>query len=738
MSDYLQTDYQKKIFYDRYAQTKEDGTKETVEDMFRRLAHAAAKDCSVCGMTQEEQEETFFNMFANKEFIGAGRVLLNTGGTGSNATGNCYAVSVEDSLESIMKCQSDCVRIAAKGGGTGTNFSLLRPQNDPVQGAPSGTSGPLSFIDAREGYADTIRQGGSRRMAQMTILNCDHPDIFEFVTAKTDHKRWKNTNISVGILDSFMDAVCADDKWELKFNNKVYDTVSASRLWEEICRCSHASAEPGLLFLDTINDKFPLKYLYKISETNVCGEQPLPPYGMCLLGSLILSSFVRCGVFHFDDFKVAVRNAVIFLDSLIDITTFPIPEVKEMVLKTRPIGLGITGLADALFLMALPYGNYVDTLEFIEELCSCLYKTAVETSEELGKELGSFTDYDFDKATFPSRRNSTLLSFAPTGTISGFAGCSYGIEPYFAPAVVRQEDLGRDIVSNPIIDRYMCDNNLTEFPEWTRFVGGCDARYNLTIADHLEVLHVLSKHCDSSTSKTVNLHKDATVEDISDIYMYCWTNGIKGITVYRDGCRSDQPITWDNENEPEDLEDLEEEVIEFLDYTKSPKERPNVLEGRTYKVRPHPSEASIYITINDFEDSPFEIFFTTNNATHQEYLDGLSRAITALWRRGILGDFLFEDFCRYESPSGGTFYEYEPGKHKRLKSILDAIGTVVRRHIKLIGCEYNSPILPEITRELPAVVQMEGYMKCDECGEHGMNPNMPCPTCEFCGYSRCG
>jgi len=1041
MEEYFTTEYQHKIFEDRYAQTKEDGTKETIEETFRRISF---------------EDEEIFQILMNKYGIFGGRIISNMGGNGNNMPGNCNTVPLlEDSLDAIMKCQSDTVKVYAKGGGVGTNFSILRPKDAPVQGAEHGSSGACSFIDAHEGYAETIRQGGSRRAAKMSILNVDHPDVEEFIHAKTDHKRWTNTNVSVGVSDEFMRSVEGDFNWNLVFANKVYRTVSARKLWDEICECAWKSAEPGVVFLDTINNKFPLRYKYEIKETNPCqpadtllwdvdrlryitdqnaeswrswktgiqnivelstntglkikctpnheiilkdgtkcqaqyclnkelmqpseweeltacsysnfvqvnemvrgflfgdgficgkrqgvsvklnpdkepevasmleefgfhrqdsgayymnrkdveakinidfleypvwcrnlpedvllgrphsflrgvyaangscnhhgqislkttnsklaehiqlilgsmnihasicenkaatvhwengdyvskksynvqtpnsyaeifqvkigffaatkknnikksirnkvrifvtsiqplgreevwdyqmhvpphhnycqgsvlancGEQPLVPYGQCLLASIILPSFVIEGTngFDYDKFKSVVNKMVKHMDSIIDLASYPIPEIEEVAKKTRPIGLGFTGLADTLFLLGIPYGDNPECLEFLEDLMTSFYNEAKFASEQLALTKGTFPDYDPDKADFAPRRNSTLLSFAPTGTISGLIGCSYGIEPHFAPTVVRNEDLGRDVVGNPIIDKYMVDNNLTEFPNHARFVGGTEQKYSLTVNDHLAVLKVIAYHCDSAISKTVNLPKDATVEDVSNVYMYCWKNGIKGVTVYRDGCRDDQPVSWDTEDLDDDNDDYDYD-IEVIDYVANPKKRPNDLEGCTYKVKFNPNESPMYITINDLEEEPFEIFFTVNNSKDQEYLDGLSRSITSLWRRGIRADHLFDEFCKYESPNAGSFYEYRRGKRKCLKSILDAIGTVIHKHFRKLDLNEDIEVATQdyTCKSIDEIIELPKSKQCPNCKEYTLQRVEGCLTCTECGYSKCG
>jgi len=398
-------------------------------------------------------------------------------------------------------------------------------------------------------------------------------------------------------------------------------------------------------------------------------------------------------------------------------------------------------LADALFLLGIPYGDNSKCLEFLTKLAGTMLKVATDTSEELAREKGSFPDYEPDLADFPSRRNSTLLSCAPTGTISGLVGCSYGIEPHFAPVVTRQEDLGRDVVSNPVIDHYMQEHDLIEFPDHARFVGGSDSKHALTTQDHLGTLSALAFYVDNAISKTVNLPKGATIEDVSEVYLYAHTHGIKGITVYRDGCREDQPVSWDStedEGTEEDACDEDDYDIEVIDYVANPKHRPDDVEGCTYKIKFNPTEPPMYITVNDLEDEPLEIFFKVNNAKHQEYLDGLSRAITSLWRRGIRADHLFEEFCEYESPNAGSFYEYKRGKKKYLKSILDAIGTVIKKHFRKLDLGVEVASQSCVATTIDEIPQKPTGEKCPECGEYAMVRIEGCMTCTECSYSKCG
>lgn len=864
--------HQVKIFKDRFRD--KDNTDETIEQMFRRVAKAIATDELLIGKDKEEQIEFFYQGMVDGRFIPAGRVLANLGPNGNGMPYNCFVLPIEDSRKGITNTLADFTEIAALGGGIGISYSKLRPAGTLTQKSKGISSGPVPFIDVFQTMAKTIKQQGSRNLASMTSLSIGHPDIEEFIKAKTQDGRWPTTNLSVEISDAFMEAVENDAFWELKWNGKVFNTVSASRLWDVICTSAHKNGEPGLLFVDTMNRNTPYRSYEKIETSNPCvsgdtriwtdegeiaiqdcvgqeinvwngeefapvvptvtgknrkmlwvsfshgeslcctpnhvfyikdkdgkvasckakdlplhaelepfrfpnetytahvfvesvkpmlglyttycfnepkrhrgtfngivtgqcGEQPLPPNSACNLGSVILPTFVKwspkgCSL-DFDGIQQAAYDLALMLDSVIDVATYPTPEVEANVKKYRPIGVGAMGLADVLLYLGLPYGDNKEALELTSNIMNTIYLGALEASQKLAETKGAFPAYA-SKCGFLPRRNITLTSYAPTGTISAFCDVSSGIEPHFSPVIQRKEELGVTTTTTSSIKKYMDYFELDEIPAHARFAVSGPEGSELSIDDHLKMLEMIASHSDSAVSKTLNLPEEATVEDVSNTFKFCWTHNIKGCTVYRKNSRKDAPIQAVEDSS----EDGEDDSIEFVDYVRTPRYRPNVLDGKTYKIKPNPNEASIFITINDSEDALFEIFFTTNNATHQEYLDGLSRSLTTLWRRGIDTEHLIDEFCRYESPSGGTFYEYEPGKHKRLKSILDAIGTVIKRHTRLIGCDYENETFPNNEPKLSKEVDFSKYLKCPECGEYGMNPDISCPACEFCGFSRCG
>lgn len=1031
----LTTEYQKKIHRDRY-----HGDTETILETYRRVAKFAANT--------PEEETMFYEMLVNDEHTGAGRILSNS--RYNNMVYNCFVLPIEDSRKSIIKeTLSNFVETASKGGGIGINFSPLRPKGTFVKGSDAVASGPCSFIDIYQATAAIVKQGGSRGLACMGILSCDHPDIYEFIQRKAGNDNvWNNFNVSVAITNDFMEAVEDKTEWNLKFDGKVYDTIQAVDLWDEICKLAWQSGEPGIIFLDTINEENPIGYLVDIQAVNPCqpadsllwdrdqlrriddenaitwtswcsgikevveistntglkfkctpehkvllkdgswckaaeligkvlqqpknwvellhknflihdfswdnlqilrgflfgdgflcgrkqgisvkldpekepevasllenngfhrqksgvyyinrielekridvsflkkhtydrelpldvlygnfsyfvsflrglfaangscnhqgqsslktinyptaqkvqillgslgihasicankpqkikwdngeyiskksynvqippsygvifeeiigfiakakrdnvrislqnrvkivvksveslgemevwdykmktsphynycqgtilsncGEQPLPPYGACNLGSLILPTFFHKETKSFDYSKLkgAIGKAVRFHDNLIDKSKYPLPENKEIALTTRPIGIGVMGLADLLFLLEMPYGNYPKTLEFAEDLFKFIQSEAVFASEKLAEEKGPFPAYDSEKAKFLPRRNSTLISYAPTGTISRFNRVSWGIEPHFAPVMTSNDELGKTVCSVSVIEKWLVENNTEIMPEWTKFTQGGTSEQNLTTEDHLAMLKIMAKYCCSGVSKTINMPNEATVEDISYAYKYCWKNNIKGCTIYREGSRLEQAV---DVGDTKDVQGIDEEDydIEFIGLTTHPKERPPDLEGYTYRIRPNPSGPSLYVTINDFEEEPYEIFFKTKNAEQQEILDMLSRALTSLLRRGISAKHLIEEFKKYESPfNSGSWYE---GKY--IKSLSHAVGLIMEKHYKRTG------ILKVKTQKKEAKKEKQKGGKCPECQEYSMYPIGGCPVCILCGYSSC-
>lgn len=576
------------------------------------------------------------------------------------------------------------------------------------------------------GIANSIVVHNSRRGALIAILDVSHPDIEEFISAKKESTRWNNLNISVAITDSFVQAVEVNSDWNLEFNGKVYKTISAKELWNKICECAATSGEPGVLFLDTINRKSPLgdEYIY---ATNPCGEVPLISYGACNLGSLILPNFFQDGKLNKELLEKYVSLMVLYLDNLLDIADWPLDKIKEKVDKYRILGIGVIGLADLLFLEGIPYGNNKRCLTYVKKLFTTINNAAVKASERLAGERGSFPAYDPAKMNYPARRNAQLLACAPTGTISALYGASWGIEPYYSQSMIRNERLGKDIVSYQILDKHI--EKYGELPSYVRFAVGDNA---LTVDDHLAVLAAISQVVDGAVSNTCNLPRGSTASDVDKAYRYMYHNGIKGGTIYVEGSREVEAVTSvevvDSSLE-DDYDDTDDDVIEFIDLIAEPKARPDMLEGRTYRVKPSFEAESIYITINDSEDAPFEIFFSTKDSMTQEWLDMLGLTITALFRRGISCDFLVSDFMRYTSSQSGGRY-----KGKFISSSAAAIGMVLKDHLQGLG------LMPKDSNKegIERIAKGEEYgQKCPQCGEMTYVKTSSCASCYSCGYSKC-
>lgn len=728
--------YGVKAFEDRYAQYHG----ETIEDVWRRVAKFAASDNGAYGWDRERQEEEFYLIMSQQLFTPAGRILSNCGGTGNGNPGNCFGLPIEDSRESILKeTLGNFGEIAAHGGGIGINFSNLRPNGAVVEGARSIASGPCSFINVYQAVGGTVKQGGSRGLAAIAILNVDHPEIEKFISRKSESDDvWNNFNVSVGISDKFMEAVAKGRNWNLKFDGKIYKTVKARELWHKIAEYAHKSGEPGVLFLDNMNKYSPISYATKFDTCNPCGEIPSitrdekgnPQAGMCCLGSLILPNFYDVDSNDIDLalLERVIKVAILMLDNLIDNGSYPLELNKETMQAYRPIGLGFFGLSDLFFLKGLPYGQHTETVEWLGILVSHMREAAYGASSILADDLREFPKYDAELDNTGKRRNSTLLSFAPTGTISALYGASWGIEPYYAVSMRRNEELGTTTTGFSVLDNWRKENLDEPWPSHLRVVhAGNHEITELTTKDHLAIMDVLNKYVDNSISKTVNLPKDATVEDVMEVYQHIWENRGKGCTVYREGCRSINAVEVDTgEEEAFDYD------LEIHDLIAEPREVPVEAEACRYKLKYNPEKPSLYITLTDDGDGPLEIFFSTLDAQTQEALDGLALTLTTLFRRGIDCQHLIEKYLRYESPTGGGWYN-----RKYVPSMLAGIGAVIRRHFEKMGYVSRDIYLKEIAEENIENGKLHGE-RCPNCGEYAVVPMEGCAVCTSCGHSQCG
>ena len=728
----------------------------TVEDTWRRIARALAE-------TEADPaawEDRFFAALEDFKYLPAGRITAGAGTGRSVTLFNCFVMgTIPDSLSGIFQMLKEAALTMQQGGGIGYDFSTIRPRGAEVKGVAADASGPLSFMDVWDAMCRTIMSAGSRRGAMMATLRCDHPDIEAFIEAKQDPARLRMFNLSVLVTDPFMAAVKADGPWDLVFGGRVYKTLDARDLWNRIMRSTYEVAEPGVIFIDRINALNNLAYCETIAATNPCGEQPLPPYGACLLGSVNMARLVsqpfepgaELNLTALDDL---VRVAVRMMDNVVDTSRFPLPEQAAEAQAKRRIGLGVTGLADALLMLGLRYGSEAaaaQTERWMRAIARSAYLASVDLAREKGpfplfdaqKYLasGSLTHMDADvRAAIRQHgiRNALLTSIAPTGTISLYAGnVSSGIEPVFAYAYTRkvlQKDGSR--TEEEVVDYavQMWREKFGDAPLPDHFVNA----QTLPPLDHVRMQAAAQTWVDSSISKTINCPEDISFEDFKDVYMAAWDQGCKGCTTYRPNEVTGSVLTVSETSEaapgevPEPIRSERGEVV----YLSEPLERPSTLEGQTYKVKWPGSEHALYITINDVviagHRRPFEVFINSKNMEHFAWTVALTRMISAVFRRGGDISFVVEELKAVFDPRGGAWME---GKY--IPSILAAIGGVIENHLISIG------FIPGEGMGLKSDPKAGGMLAskaraCSSCGSHDLRMVEGCMACGSCGFSKCG
>lgn len=537
------------------------GEGESPEQMLTRVAKVVS-DTEQSSVLKGYYFSAYYRMMDNLEFLPNSPTLMNAGKR-LGMLSACFVLPIEDSIESIMETLKNTAVIFKSGGGVGINFSTLRPEGAFIKSSEGTSSGPISFMKMFDTMTETVKQGGKRKGALMGVLNIDHPDIRKFITCKQDLKNLTNFNISVGITDAFMHAVRNDQDWFLvdPHTNQVVERTKARELWDLLVDCAWNTGEPGVLFLDTINNSNPTKNsLGYITTTNPCGEQPLGFYESCNLGAINLAKFVKEDTQEVDvaGLTRTIQHAVRFLDSVIDVNNYPLPEIKENTLKTRKIGLGVMGLHDMLVKLGIQYGSE-ESFVFVEKLFKLINDASITASELLAEEKGTFPLSGKSDIKAP-RRNAVLTTCQPTGTVSMLANASAGIEPYFMLTYFRNAidttfTMGNDLFVEylkkagkseeevkVILEKVMANNGkaseIEEIPEDIRrlFITAQD----LTPEQHVRMQSAIQKGVGSAVSKTVNLPNSATREDVHNIYMLAHQSGCKGTTVYRDGCR--QPV----------------------------------------------------------------------------------------------------------------------------------------------------------------------------------------------------
>ncbi|MEJ6403773.1 adenosylcobalamin-dependent ribonucleoside-diphosphate reductase [Yoonia sp. 2307UL14-13] len=745
----------------KYRFKRADGTPidKTVEDTWRRIASALA----AVETDPAAWEDKFYNALEDFKYLPAGRITAGAGTARSVTLFNCFVMgTVPDSMGGIFDMLKEAALTMQQGGGIGYDFSTIRPKGAGVKGVAADASGPLSFMDVWDAMCRTIMSAGSRRGAMMATMRCDHPDIEDFITAKSDPARLRMFNMSVLVTDPFMKAVKDDGAWDLVFDGKVHGRVQARDLWDAIMRSTYDYAEPGVIFIDRINQMNNLNYCETIAATNPCGEQPLPPYGACLLGSINLAPLVSDpfeDAAALDEVALAdlVATAVRMMDNVVDASRFPLEAQRAEAQAKRRIGLGVTGLADALLMMGLRYGSEeaaAQTDQWMHQIARAAYLASVD----LAKEKGAFPLFDAEKFLLSGAmqdmdedikeaihqngiRNALLTSIAPTGTISLYAGnVSSGIEPVFAYAYTRkvlQKDGSRteEEVVDYAVQLWRDLKGDAPLPDY--FVNA----QTLAPLDHVRMQAAAQKWIDSSISKTINCPEDISFDDFKEVYMAAWDQGCKGCTTYRPNDVTGSVLSVSEEASPSEVPDQvrdEDEGAEVV-YMSEPLDRPQELEGATYKLKWPDSEHAIYITVNDLviagHRRPFEVFINSKNMEHFAWTVALTRMISAVFRRGGDVSFVVEELKAVFDPRGGAWMQ---GKY--VPSILAAIGGVIEKHMISIGFLEGEGMGLKADPQAD-VVAINGGPRgkaCSSCGSYELRMIEGCMTCGSCGYSKCG
>jgi ribonucleoside-diphosphate reductase alpha chain len=713
------------------------------DSSFADTAERVAKAIAAVESTEVRAlwEARFRDAVADFRFIPAGRILAGAGTERAVTLFNCFVMgSIPDSLDGIFEHLKQAALTMQQGGGVGMDFSTIRPSGSPVLGVAADASGPLTFMDCWDSMCRTVHSAGQRRGAMMGCLRIDHPDIEAFIDAKREPARFRNFNLSALVTDAFMTALGGDSDWPLVFGGKTFRTVRARELWDRLMRATYDVAEPGVIFVDRVNDQNNLAYCETISASNPCGEQMLPPYGACLLGSINLARLVDRpfepgGMLDEEQLGELTRTAVRLLDNVIDVSRYPLPEQEVEAKAKRRIGLGITGLADALLFCGATYGTG-EAIELARRWLGTIKREAYRASALLAAEKGPFPLYDpcmLDRPNLASLdeetraliaahglRNGCLTSIAPTGTTSLLAGnVSSGIEPVFAYSYTRK-------IRNP--DGTKREEQVEDYAMhvWREVKGDAVPPEDLFVSvqtlspsDHLTMQATAQALVDSSISKTVNCPEDIAFEDFADVYIEGYHLGCKGLTTYRPNSVTGSVLSVDRPK-PDAVPIKTDDPLPPRD---------EHLHGTTYKLKWPESAHAVYVTINDVEQDgvrrPFEMFINSKNMEHYAWTLGLTRMVSAVFRRSSDVAFVAEELKAVFDPRGGAWMQ---GRY--VPSLLAAIGDIVERHL---GGLQEAPQAAAF--EAPAGKPMP---QCPQCGASAIVKVEGCNNCLECGYSKCG
>lgn len=744
---------------------------ETPEELLRRVANAIAEPdanyTSKAGV--QKTAEKFYTMLRNKDFLPNSPTLMNAGRELGQLSA-CFVLPVDDSMESIFQTLKDTALIHKSGGGTGFSFSRIRPKKSIVKSTSGVASGPVSFMKVYNASTEAVKQGGTRRGANMGILRIDHPDILEFIDCKKDNADLTNFNISVAVTDDFMEKVRKREQYELinPVDGSVTGTLNAADVFKLIARNAWANGDPGIIFIDKINKMNPTPKLGEIEATNPCGEQPLLPNEACNLGSINLANFVQDGKIDYTRMQETIETSIHFLDNVIDVSRYPLKKIDTMVKKSRKIGLGVMGFADVLFKLKIPY-NSEEALQLADEMMSFIYKNARNASVKLGETRGTFPAWN-ESIYFPDGpklRNSTFTTIAPTGTISMLADCSSGIEPIFSLVFTKRVMDGTDLLYvNPYFEQACKEagiyseelmkkvaekgtiQHMDEIPESIKkiFVTAHD----ITPEWHVRMQAAFQKWTDAAVSKTCNFPKTSTVQDVIDAYWLAYEAGCKGITIYRDGSRDEQ-VLYIGDKAGQKAAPEAGAVQQQTSYEPTrihPRVRPQDTRGTTKRIRT--GLGTLYVTINEDNTGLCEVFTNIGKAGSQAQVESeaISRLISLALRSGIDA----RDVIKQLKGIGGPSPIWENGT--QILSTPDAIAKALEWYLeeregKKKGAssqpqfQFND-VVPEQAVQKVAVdrnnaVQFDNKKSittCPDCGSTVYHES-GCVTCPSCGFSKC-
>lgn len=715
---------------------------ETPEQMFRRVAKniASAETRYGSDSVAKKVEEEFYNIMVRLEFLPNSPTLMNAGRELQQLSA-CFVLPVEDAMDGIFTSLKNAALIHKSGGGTGFSFSRLRPKNDKVLSTGGIASGPVSFMKVFNSATEAVKQGGTRRGANMGILRVDHPDILEFIASKQDTEELTNFNISVALTEKFMKAVERGDSYDL-VNPRTgvkSDSLNAKEVFDKIVEMSWQSGEPGIIFIDRINRDNPTPSEGEVESTNPCGEQPLLPYESCNLGSVNLAKMVcyENGTAKIDWYRLerVVKLAIRFLDNVIDMNRYPLPEIEKMTLKNRKVGLGVMGFADLLIQLRVPY-NSDEAMRVAENLMKFMHEKAIEASCELARPRGTFPSWK--KSIYSARhlklRNATLTTIAPTGTLSIIAGCSSGIEPLFAVSYTRTVlDNDKLVEVNPFFEREAREGDFYEKSLMERIASEGSLKnigevpenlkrlyvtaHDITPEWHVRMQAAFQRHTDNAVSKTVNFSHDATKEDVRKVFLLAYKDGCKGVTIYRDRSRDKQVLST-------------QKVVKKNGFGRIvPRPRPMITTGTTEKSRI--GCGNLYITVNADSEGICEVFAETGRyGGCSSQSEAISRLISLALRCGISADAVVDQLRGIKCPSASR---------NKAPSCPDAISKAIERYGKLREVVKLDEIAAKYTSMLPEPDTKQtvfGEHICPECGSK-LNFIEGCRTCMRCGYTKC-